>query len=236
MDLGAFGFEAGGVLELTISDMAMLHPQDSEMADPIGFTLDWVPTAQHARLEKAYGKTAQAKAKMCFINDPALRPASPPAKWRTTMLGLEATTHRVVVETPGLYALFYFNCKGYHLKREALARRPVSFTVSVAQWNLGEAGTREYLSAGLQSLPLLYGCFVVLFGSAAFAWGWHLWKHRVCPPSPLHPIRCGQHQRPPQAHAYKLHVMMTLLVLLKTLTLLVQVCCSGGRVLVSLEK
>eukprot|EP00754_Rhynchopus_humris_P046378 Rhum_TRINITY_DN5885_c0_g1::Rhum_TRINITY_DN5885_c0_g1_i1::g.18672::m.18672 len=202
MDLGAFGFEAGGVLELTVSDISMLRPQDTEMADPIGFTLDWVPTAQHARREKAYGKTAQAKAKMCFVNDPALRPSPPPPKWRTTMLGLEATTHRVVVETPGLYALFFFNCKGYHLKREALARRPVSFTVSVAQWNLDEAGTREYLPTGLRSLPGLYGCFALLFGSAAVAWCWHLWKHR--------------------AHAYKLHGMMTLLVLLKTVTLLVQ--------------
>eukprot|EP01059_Diplonema_ambulator_P036190 TRINITY_DN8937_c0_g1_i1.p1 TRINITY_DN8937_c0_g1~~TRINITY_DN8937_c0_g1_i1.p1 ORF type:complete len:494 (+),score=114.70 TRINITY_DN8937_c0_g1_i1:49-1530(+) len=207
MDLGVFGFAKGGVMEFTVEYLRMQKEDDEMLSEPLGFTLDWVTTAQFARQEKNYGKGEEAQRKICFIEDPIVRPKEPHPTWRTNFgLQTEVSEKRAKnlkffhrVEEPGLYALFFYNCKGYSDKTTKLQFRPVSFTVHVSQYNIRPGKRIDYLSEGSSRLPIMYTGFAVIFFALCVAW-----------------IRT---MRANPTHVHKIHYLMAMLVVLKTCTM-----------------
>eukprot|EP01062_Namystynia_karyoxenos_P057840 TRINITY_DN48_c0_g2_i2.p1 TRINITY_DN48_c0_g2~~TRINITY_DN48_c0_g2_i2.p1 ORF type:complete len:509 (+),score=242.27 TRINITY_DN48_c0_g2_i2:77-1528(+) len=210
MDLGVFGFGSAGVMELRVRHLAMAdqHARGPEREkEHIGFTLDWVTTAQFARQEKNYGKGEEAQRKICFIEDPVVVPQNPPVKnWRTTFPLQEQLAKGDVrdvvflhhVTEPGLYALFFYNCKGFSDKSTKLQLRPVSFDVRVSQFNV-IGGQPRYLPIGNYMLPWMYFGFTLIFFVMAAGW-----------------VRTMQLN---PEHVHKIHHVMAMLIVLKTLSL-----------------
>ncbi|KAJ9462272.1 hypothetical protein DIPPA_09836 [Diplonema papillatum] len=207
MDLGTFGFAAGGIIEFRIEYINMKDRADEQLADPMGFTLDWVPTAVFARQEKNYGKGDQAVKKICFIEDPKLKPPAPMVKHWRSLFALEEhiktgaaknQTYIHRVEEPGMYALFFYNCKGYSDKSVKLQERPVSFRVHVSEYNLRD-GEPDYLGVGDTNLPSMYLVFFFCFTIFSVAWIRFMRTH--------------------MQHVHKIHFLMAVLAILKTVSL-----------------
>eukprot|EP01064_Diplonema_japonicum_P002626 TRINITY_DN1166_c0_g4_i1.p1 TRINITY_DN1166_c0_g4~~TRINITY_DN1166_c0_g4_i1.p1 ORF type:complete len:490 (+),score=106.71 TRINITY_DN1166_c0_g4_i1:102-1571(+) len=208
MDLGVFGFAKGGIMEFEIEYLNMLKEEDEKLPEPIGFTLDWVTTAQFARQEKNYGKGEEAQRKICFIADPIITPREPhPPTWRTKFAleervinkNAKKVVYRHRVEEPGLYALFFYNCKGYSDKTTKLQFRPVSFKVKVSQYNIRPGKRIDYLSEGSSRLPVMYAGFSIIFCALTVSW------IRTMKANPT--------------HVHKIHYLMAMLVVLKTCTM-----------------
>eukprot|EP00755_Sulcionema_specki_P030093 Sspe_Gene.93579::Locus_66179_Transcript_1_1_Confidence_1.000_Length_1567::g.93579::m.93579 len=204
MDLGVFGFSSNGVLHLSIHHLSMKSKQDEQRPEPIGFTLDRVITANHARQEKNYGKGEGATRKSCFIEDPKVTPVAGwrklyPLEGKLKEGKIEKLSFTEKVTEPGLYALFFYNCKGYDDKNISLQSRPVSFKVAVSEFNIGADGSRDYISVGNQKLDLMYLGFTFIFGFLAVSW--------------IHAMRTQSQ------YVHKIHHVMALLVILKTISL-----------------
>eukprot|EP01065_Artemidia_motanka_P022832 TRINITY_DN2702_c0_g2_i1.p1 TRINITY_DN2702_c0_g2~~TRINITY_DN2702_c0_g2_i1.p1 ORF type:complete len:495 (+),score=173.65 TRINITY_DN2702_c0_g2_i1:185-1669(+) len=211
MDLGVFGFSASGVLELQVERLSM-REQDCctpDRADEhIGFTLDYVLSALYARKMRNYGKGEEAQQKICFIQDPkSAWQAEPVPGWRTTFplekhLVSEGGVRRVVfshrITSPGLYALFFYNCKGYSEKGSKLQNRPVTYKVRVSQFN-EVAGKKDYLSIGNSRLPIMYAGFTFIFLFLTAGW--------------------AKAMQAEAEHVHKIHYVMLMLVVLKTLSI-----------------
>eukprot|EP00756_Hemistasia_phaeocysticola_P064242 Hpha_TRINITY_DN762_c0_g1::TRINITY_DN762_c0_g1_i2::g.28991::m.28991 len=211
MDLGVFGFNSAGTLELQVDSLSMGEKDcctSPRAAEPIGFTLDWVTTAVFARKEKNYGKGEEARNKICFIEDPLVQPTNPPVKaWRQTFplerplaengeVASVTFTHHI--KEPGLYALFFYNCKGFSDKTTKLQRRPVSFRVRVSEFN-ENGGVKDYLAVGDSMLPLMYGMFALVFVLLSAGWVYAM--------------------RRESEHVHKIHSVMLVLVVFKALSL-----------------
>ena len=206
MDLGVFGFSDNGVMEFVIEELSMLNTTDAQMEEPLGFTLDWVTTAHYARQEKNYGKGEAAQQKICFIKDTVVQPQNPGViQWRQLFpLESELKQGKVrktiihQVKEAGLYALFFYNCKGYDIKSE-LQSRPVSFKVKFSQYNVRPGGVIEYLSEGNRKMPLMYAMFTLIFIVLSVCWIKYLRSHMM--------------------HVHKIHFLMSMLIILKTCSL-----------------
>eukprot|EP00759_Apiculatamorpha_spiralis_P015820 PhF_6_TR22352/c0_g1_i1/m.31659 len=207
IDLGTFGFASTGVFELKITKFDLEQKEElTTIKEKIGFTLDLVTSAQYARQEKNYGKTEEAENRVCFVDDSAVKPSEENGRY---LFPLEkpladgkilATFGPVYVTTPGLYALFFYNCKKYG---ENTGKKPlpvhVTFEVSVSEFNVFE-DTRDYLSIGKSNLPTLYVLFTLLYIGLFITW---------C-------RAIGQNG--PFVH--KIHFLMGFLLLIKALSLL----------------
>eukprot|EP01060_Flectonema_neradi_P003601 TRINITY_DN12336_c0_g1_i3.p1 TRINITY_DN12336_c0_g1~~TRINITY_DN12336_c0_g1_i3.p1 ORF type:complete len:396 (+),score=47.65 TRINITY_DN12336_c0_g1_i3:35-1189(+) len=179
IDLGAFGLGKGGVMQLEIKSLTVSDPVAEKSNKNIGFTLDWVKTALTARHEKNYAKGEGARRGRCFIDDSQVQPNEPPPDWRK-VYPLEdklAQSSPVVqsyekhtITTPGMYALFFYNCKKLDSNATEQQTVPVSFEVTVTLYNIDAKGNISYLSYGKTILPEMYACFTVLFLSCLGGW------------------------------------------------------------------
>lgn len=103
---------------------------------------------------------------------------------------------------PGLYALFFYNCKKANKNKDPVH---VTFRATMSQYNTDpDTGEAQYLSIGDQHLPLMNMIFFILF----FA-GFVLW-HRVVFNSPPEISR----------NVRGIHFLMYILILLKCMSLL----------------
>ena len=211
MDLGVFAYSDSGMFNLKLSGFS-LKQKDLEKTDgPIGFTLDQVPSAVLARQEKNYGKTEEMDKKICFIDDPAVIPVTPPPNWRRliplqSMLKIGNLTGDYSVSfsvaDPGLYALFFYNCKQYG-GASAASLVHVSFTVVVEQYNVDIlTQTRNYLGVGMENMPNVYFCFSLIYVGVIVLWV-REWSRN-------------------SQHVHKIHYLMSLLILFKCLTVFFQ--------------
>mmetsp|Transcript_69036 Transcript_69036/g.80463 ORF Transcript_69036/g.80463 Transcript_69036/m.80463 type:complete len:460 (+) Transcript_69036:28-1407(+) len=211
VDLGVFAFNENGYISLQVHDFFIADPElfVSETGhihnEPIGFVLDSTTSAQSARVEKNYAKGDGADHRRCFINDPDLKPAE-----RITFAingrkaeDLRETAFEAKITTPGLYALFFYNCKGFNDTSSSYLRPvPVTFVAVGKMYNKDSTGTIHYLSWSDQKLPIVYGIFsVVFFGMFAVWW-------RQCRSEPL--------------HVHRVHRVMSFLVAVKALSLLLE--------------
>jgi len=92
----------------------------------------------------------------------------------------------------GFYNTLFINC---------LPSTSVSFELKLLQFNVDASGARNYLSAGYSSLPTLFGVFTVTYFVLLVIWIFHF-------------------MRSPGAKVNRVHHLMTLLVILKMLSLL----------------
>jgi len=92
----------------------------------------------------------------------------------------------------GFYNTLFINC---------LPSTSVSFELKLLQFNIDASGARNYLSAGYSSLPTLFGVFTVTYFVLLVIWIFHF-------------------MRSPGAKVNRVHHLMTLLVILKMLSLL----------------
>eukprot|EP00760_Papus_ankaliazontas_P030797 PhM_4_TR5023/c0_g1_i1/m.105928 len=211
IDLGVFPFSSRGVFSLSLKQFNIKETQYMTSQAPIGFTLDLVPSAVLARQEKNYGKTEEVDSKICFIEDPKVQPKSPPPNWRQlvnlrdvlangTAITRDAPFRKSFrIETPGLYALFFYNCKSYLSSAQgtAAATIHVSFDVSVEEYNVNLDGERNYLGIGLEAAPKVYYCFSIVYLGLLVLWV-REWRRNA-------------------AHVHRIHYLMTALLVFKTL-------------------
>uniref|UniRef100_A0A6U4W9P7 GOST seven transmembrane domain-containing protein n=1 Tax=Neobodo designis TaxID=312471 RepID=A0A6U4W9P7_NEODS len=214
IDLGVFGFAKGGVFQLTVNHFFIDDP-DAVMLDSsgrlhhnesLGFALMVVESAQDARYLRTMASTESKARRECLDSD-ALAPRDsnnnvlPRFFFRLSNLTMAEVTKQypsVAIETPGLYALFFFNCKGYN-EKGTLKPLPVSFSAEATEYNVGTGGVPNYLSLGHQPLPMLYGFFTLVFAGLAFVW--------------------AREMRRNPTHTHRIHYVMLFLVGVKALSL-----------------
>jgi hypothetical protein len=123
------------------------------------------------------------------------------AELRRSVAGL-STTITIPESEPGLYALFFYNCKKANKNKDPDF---VSFTVEVSQYNL-EAITNvpSFLSYGERYVPYMNFAFALMF-----VWGLWAWHQIVFRPAPE---AAGQ--------VRAIHKVMYFLAVVKILTLL----------------
>jgi len=103
--------------------------------------------------------------------------------------------HNIIVtsDTVGLYNLYFINCDSV----------PVSFDLKLVQYNLDSTipGGKDYLPIGLSPLPTIYGVFAAVYFVTFFVWIFAF-------------------MRGPGKSVNKVHYLMSVLVVLKFLSLL----------------
>jgi hypothetical protein len=211
IDLGVFGFNNNGVIQLQVHEFFISDPtkfldNDGRITpnEPIGFVLELTSSAQSARAEKNYARTEGAEQRKCLIKDEKLAPADITTRHifpldGKTLKELANTTYSANIAHPGLYALFFYNCKGFADSAAELQPIPVTFTALATLYYLDENGGRNYLSYGERNLPLVFFMFALLFFLAAFVWMKMLMQQ--------------------QQFIHKVHTMMLFLLLVKALSL-----------------
>lgn len=211
IDLGVFAFNDNGFISLQVHDLFIADPElfvssSGHIHDePLGFVLDATTSAQSARVEKNYAKGDGADHRRCFINDPDLKPTE-----RITFAingkkveDLRETAFEAKITTPGLYALFFYNCKGFNDTSSSYLRPvPVTFVAVGKMYSKDATGTVHYLSWADQKLPVTYGLFSVVFFVMLIVW----W--RLC--------------RKESQHVHRVHKVMTFLVAIKAISLLLE--------------
>eukprot|EP00760_Papus_ankaliazontas_P011939 PhM_4_TR15125/c0_g1_i1/m.103823 len=210
IDVGTFGYGNTGVFELTIGKLELDETEEySTVDEKIGFTLDRVPSTQYARQEKNYGKGEEAEKRVCFIDDPAVVPegagqvrfAFPlEKKLSESKNALTGSLGIVRITEPGLYALFFYNCKKFgENKLPKPAPVHVTLSVDVSQYNVLD-DERSYLAIGATNLPMLYLLFTLLYLVLFVVWTRTMGENRM--------------------YVHKIHYLMAFLLLIKALSLL----------------
>ena len=85
IDFGTFGYSNSGVFELEIEGFSLKDAHLHETTEPVGFTLDAVPSASYARMERNYGTFEEPIRGKCFIDDPLVVPHVDQPNRRRTM-------------------------------------------------------------------------------------------------------------------------------------------------------
>jgi G protein-coupled receptor 107 len=185
-----FGFIAGGMMNMTLSDFTMISPRrdkDGDTAPRIGFIMRKAPSESAAEqdLEK------NIEQGHCILDNVAeddfLLDLSDKNAWKETK-----TSHVVPLGSSGLYSLIFARCQPSGLHK-------VSFHLDVHFINPGP----NYLSAGDAPLPILYLSFFVLFSITFGIWCWVLTRDSST-----------------NGTVHRVHYMMAILLALKCLTLL----------------
>eukprot|EP00759_Apiculatamorpha_spiralis_P043021 PhF_6_TR40710/c0_g1_i1/m.61213 len=206
MDLGVFPFSDNGKFTLTLDSLSLTEKDLEKTDGPIGFTLDQVPSSIFARQEKNYGKTEEVDKKLCFIEDTAVIPTNPPPNWRRLMPLQDALKNGTLsfpfkadftITDPGLYALFFYNCKGYSKQGPATLVH-VTYSVSVEMYNVDTAGNRNYLGVGYEPLVKVYVCFAFIYFGLVVLWIREWRKNTI--------------------YVHKIHYLMSMLIVFKMLT------------------
>ncbi|CUG84573.1 membrane-associated protein, putative [Bodo saltans] len=211
VDLGVYAFSETGFISLKVHDFFIADPEAFLTNDgvihhkePIGFVLDSVESAQSARIEKNYAKGDGAEHRQCFINDDQVKPTLNrihfPINGKKPS-DISEVAFEATVTTPALYALFFYNCKGFNDTSSSYLRPiPVSFDAVAVMYNTDAAGVKHYLSMASRPLPMVYGLCALLFIALGVLW------HRLMKGSPL--------------NVHRVHYVMLFLVAVKSLSLL----------------
>ena len=119
---------------------------------------------------------------------------------RRSLAGL-STTIIIPESEPGLYALFFYNCKKANKNKDP---DYVTFTVEVSQFNVDAiTGTPSFLSYGERYVPYMNAAFALMF-----IWGLVTWHQLVFRPSPES-----------ASQVRSIHKVMYFLAIVKILTL-----------------
>ncbi|KEG14717.1 hypothetical protein DQ04_00331100 [Trypanosoma grayi] len=191
----------------------------------LGFMLEPTDSVSLARAYEQYGRgdigppllsgSATSKSdveRTCFIKDPLVAPGQRSGRVIFPFSGLSvkdilAAPMTQAIYDIGLYAVYFYNCAdmptdGRPVKLKTLPKRPISFNVDFElYWVNGEKGL-VHLSYGDRGLPGMYAVFGV-----AFAVMGALWMSQI--------VRQWTHVK-------KIHLLMLLLVLVKTATLFIE--------------
>ena len=232
IDIGVFGYGGGeGKLELTVKNFFLDELDEYRSADEkLGFTLDLVSSAAYARRERSYSLNEANKevkedslGNTCFIEDRNLIPKNRyviplqdrlhDADEALTKSGgkdaeafLKRELHEmhvvITVPTPGLYALFFYNCKKFNNNKDPVH---ATFDLEISQYNImADSGEISFLSVGDSFLPMMYFVFFLFF-----LMGLILWHREICNPEAKR-----------RGHIRAIHYVMYLLVFLKTCSVL----------------
>jgi len=203
-----FGFNRGGVMELSISAIDLAHPseetiEDKNAAVEIGFLMRKSESEAAAQedleniIESGHCLFNTLEGSDVVIN------LGQDNMWKSKshivhIINSEAET--------GLYTLYFARCTPVETGHS------VSFTLEAQFKNVGHSlpgkstgQTWDYLSAGDQPLPIMYTVFFILFFLALLTWASVL-------------------RRDPSEHGtiHKIHHLMTMLLVLKCCTLLTE--------------
>eukprot|EP01080_Neovahlkampfia_damariscottae_P002848 gene2848-4691_t len=108
-------------------------------------------------------------------------------------IGVTNTTKQIIsIPSSKFYALFFYHC-------ENVVKLPISISIHVEEYNVYN-NEKSYLSVGEEPLIWIYLIFSFLFSIISIIWIIYLFKH--------------------YNNVSKIHLLMTLLILLKSLTLL----------------
>lgn len=205
MDLGTFGFASKGQLKLLVRRFFVADPDLTKHNESVGFVLDPVHSAQAARVEKNNANADAADRRVCFIDDEVIRPQDPTQRLvfllnTSDPESLVSKEFTATIEKADLYALFFFNCKGFKdVNQVVLKDDAISFEATVTMVNVDSRGNMNYLSVGDQALPTLYFLFALAFAVLAGLW--------------IRMIRANRQ------HVHRIHNIMLVLVVLKALSL-----------------
>jgi hypothetical protein len=186
IDLGTFGYSEGGKFQLALSSFFISESDGKAFPDKtsasvghhnesMGFVLDRVRSKEAARYERSYAKQDATQKHLCFIDDAELQPPKAAERFSFRLDTIKfAELYKgkvfdpVTITLPGLYALFFYNCKGFR-ESGKLTTIPISFSVTATQYN-GNDGSRNYLSVGDQPLPTTFTFFTLCFAGLLAVW------------------------------------------------------------------
>jgi len=181
-----FGFEAGGEMHMTILNFEA-DPGVEDMYDKVAFVVKRTETDSTTFIEESATQTEDE----CKLE---LQPGTDLIFFINATNKGEWTQYVTTIKQgeEGFYNTLFVSC---------LPSSSVSFELKLVQFNLDSSGARNYLSAGLSSLPTLFGIFTVTYFVLLIIWIFHF-------------------MRSPGAKVNRVHQLMTLLVALKMLSLL----------------
>jgi len=99
--------------------------------------------------------------------------------------------YTILPHMEGFYNIYFRNCLG----------QPVSFELKLENYNIGPDGKINYLSSGYSSLPTIYGVFTVIYFICLIIWIFGFLRGKG-------------------SNVNRIHYLMTLLIVLKMLSLL----------------
>eukprot|EP00906_Rhabdomonas_costata_P010292 RCo014444 len=209
----SFGFRGApsSNCTITVKDFQYLVRGDSlnhwvpskELPDkPIGFALEGRDTVNSARLEE----NVRYPEGQCFVywkRDDRLslvlpskhRVLDPVVEHELNPEALAKGPQKFDLSKyvkPGFLSLFFYNCNDNSKTR-------YTFTIEVVEYNLDDDGRINYLSLGKALLPLMYGCYGVVYTLFFLGFLYLMVKHRT--------------------RVHKIHYLMALLVFLKFVSL-----------------
>mmetsp|Transcript_43188 Transcript_43188/g.84652 ORF Transcript_43188/g.84652 Transcript_43188/m.84652 type:complete len:438 (+) Transcript_43188:3-1316(+) len=162
--INSFGFDKGGVLNLTVTDLQLKVPHDfqapaDEMYD-IAFLLQRSVSDAGARADFEDDGT-------CFHSE---------VQDDTEVIGLRSRNdwkyfnHVSQIEQPGYYHLYFSNCEKTSLS---------SFHMDLIQYNVvPESGAKDYLSTGEKNLPTWLFLICIMFLLELVLWTLLMWTER----------------------------------------------------------
>lgn len=206
-----FGFNKGGVMDLSINDMKLDHPigetvEETEKEKLTEFQVGFVMRKSNSESEAQQDLQNMTEQNLCLFDaveeDDVIIDLSKDSMWKHANHVIHSIGSE---EETGLYTLLFARCK------PAGTDHSVSFMLDVTFMNPGNDapgktdGNWDYLSAGDQPLPMMYMIFFGLFFIAFLMW--------------LAVLR-----RDPLVYGtiHKIHYLMAVLVVLKCCTLLTE--------------
>ena len=204
-----FGFNRGGVMELSISKIDLVHPpqetaEEKNAAVQIGFLMRRSESEADAQEDlEAIVESGQCLFDTLEESDVVIN-LGQDNLWKSE----SHIVHVINTEKEtGLYTLLFARCA------PAEPGHTVSFTLDAAFKNVGQrlpgkgsaSQVWDYLSAGDQPLPIMYTIFFILFFLALLSWVSLLRRD---------PVEYGA--------IHKIHHLMTMLLVLKCCTLLTE--------------
>eukprot|EP01102_Stenamoeba_stenopodia_P016809 TRINITY_DN5911_c0_g3_i1.p1 TRINITY_DN5911_c0_g3~~TRINITY_DN5911_c0_g3_i1.p1 ORF type:complete len:439 (+),score=98.89 TRINITY_DN5911_c0_g3_i1:287-1603(+) len=184
-----FGFEAGGVVHLTIEKFSFEPPLSKPAASArVGFLIKKTETDSTRFIE-------ENEDYKCLLTDEVISPEDHILR----ILHWEREDFAPVVipaGAEGFYNTYFINCE----------EEAVNFNLRLEQYNVGHnyllsAVTKNYLSAGTSPLPSVYGCLFILYISVLGVWVLGF-------------------LRAPGNRVFSIHYLMTVLIVIKTLSVL----------------
>lgn len=188
VDVGAFGFDKGGIIRFKIRDLVVAGlPANKPIPPQMGFVVDTVETDQSARGEIKYNRATTDDA--CFVDNPDLNPTkltgggvrivyffngTAPAsfiKSDSPAAFSDTPDFQATIPRRGMYGIFFFNCiLGEDGKRIKVAPA-TSMKVHIDAYNIDEStGTKSYLPLGQKSTGTTYLLFCLFYAVLLILW------------------------------------------------------------------
>jgi hypothetical protein len=160
----SFAYEKGGMLELVVDDFALMVPHGytpKEAKFEIAFV--FVKSASDAESTFDHTKCLHTDFVVDGDKDDHVIHIGDPQKWKHT-------EYKHQIDEPGYYHLYFSNCVENTHSR---------FDLKLTQYNV-EGGNKDFLSAGLTTLPLFYGFTFLVFVAMLLFWVYKLFEQWDC--------------------------------------------------------